>query len=167
MLNLNYFKTIKLKTYLILGLITLIIILFIISFKFTKKTPKSQFSSSPIAQPSSLINPYTSLPPLPSNIPPPNDQLKKERLDDPLIGGQLKEIYAQKPWLNKLPVATKSYVIVYDWQKNQIRVRIIIAASSTLSYEQQVNQIKSESIKKLEEIGVDLTKEKAYYTFTP
>ena len=90
---------------------------------------------------------------------------QKEAIDDPMTGQKIKEIYQQKPWLKKLPIEKKTYVISYNWEKQAIRVRLIINADDKLSYNDQVKKIKSAVEQKLKNIGVNLTEIKVYYIF--
>lgn len=144
-------KSVKPKTYLILGLIVLIVILIIISFLAKARRPKIK---PPSPTPFSSTSPF-------------DEEIRKEKIDDPSIGQEVEKFYSQKPWLKNLPLVTNSYVVVYDWQKMAIRARIIIKTDSPLSREKQISQIKNSISKKLKKIGVDLNKEKLYYTFTP
>jgi len=82
-------------------------------------------------------------------------------------GEAMKEAYQERPWLKSLPIQTKSYSIVYLASEQSIRVLMKIDVASSFSREEQILQIKSEVPEKLREIGVDLNKEKIYYTFTP
>ena len=149
MISLNFIKTVKAKTLLILSLIGIIILLSIISFVFKKKK-----------QPPALPSPKPTATSLPAFNP------QSEPIDDPLIGKKMEQIYQQKPWLKKLPIETKNYVISYNWEKQAIRIRPIIDSNSQLSYNDQIKKIKKDTDKRLKEIGVDLNQVKKYYLFS-
>ena len=82
-------------------------------------------------------------------------------------GEAMKEAHQERPWLEFLPLETKNYSVYYFASEQAIRVLMKIDVASTFSREEQILQIKSEVPEKLKEIGVDLNKEKIYYTFTP
>ncbi len=94
-------------------------------------------------------------------------EIKIEKVDPPSIGNELKSIYQQNPWLEQLPLRTKRYVILYDWELKSIRIRIIVDASSSISYDNQIKSIKEEALKNLQKIGVDINKVPFYYVVSP
>lgn len=82
-------------------------------------------------------------------------------------GEAMREAYQERPWLEFLPLETKNYSVYYLAGEQAIRVLMKIDVASPFSREEQILQIKSEVPEKLKEIGIDLNKEKIYYTFTP
>jgi hypothetical protein len=95
-----------------------------------------------------------------------SEKIRVEGILDP-AGQALKEAVEEKPWLLKLPIKQKNYTISYLESKQIFRVLMKFDITSPLSKEEQVSQVKLEAPLKLEEIGVDLTKESIYYTFAP
>lgn len=96
----------------------------------------------------------------------PQEAIQIQGYQDP-AGEELRKAYQERPWLKFLPIRTRNYSITYLKSKNAIRVLMKIDITSPLSREEQIAQIKNEAPKRLEEIGVDINKEKIYYTFTP
>lgn len=74
--------------------------------------------------------------------------------DDLIFSNTIERAYKEQPFLQKLPIETPNYIIVYDYNKKLIRVRL-------LSTEKIL--IKKEIEKKLKEIGVDLSIVKIEY----
>lgn len=68
--------------------------------------------------------------------------------DDLIFSNMIEKVYKEQPFLQKLPIETPNYIIVYDYNKKLIRVRLL-STEKTL--------IKKEIEKKLKEIGVDLS----------
>lgn len=97
----------------------------------------------------------------------PQEQTKNQGRGDIEFDKVFSDLYEKKPWLKKLPLTSENYVIVYDFEKKAIRVRLILNANSSLSREEQISQIKNEVRNRLQKIGVDLTTEEIYYTFLP
>ena len=114
-----------------------------------------------------LLSTRSSPPPsLPSSLPPlsgatpsstlsPADAAKAEQTANDLYFAQTaQKLYAQYPFLRKLPIDTNKYTIVYDYQKQSLRVRL--KKVSRKSVEKEINQT-------LTGIGVDLEKTAIYY----
>ncbi|MEK7163682.1 MAG: hypothetical protein AAB768_00895 [Patescibacteria group bacterium] len=74
--------------------------------------------------------------------------------DDLIFSNTIEKAYKEQPFLQKLPIETPNYIIVYDYNKKLIRVRL-------LSKEKIL--IKEEIKNKLKEIGVDLLTIKVEY----
>lgn len=68
--------------------------------------------------------------------------------DDLIFSNTIEKAYKEQPFLQKLPIETPNYIIVYDYNKKLIRVRLL-STEKTL--------IKKEIENKLKEIGVDLS----------
>lgn len=91
---------------------------------------------------------------------------KKPNYIDP-AGEEIERTYLQKPWLSSLTIREKNYSIDYLKSKQKIRILIKINPNSPLSREEQIKKVKTIAPQKLKEIGVDLNKQKIYYTFIP
>ena len=74
--------------------------------------------------------------------------------DDLIFSNTIEKAYKEQPFLQKLPIETPKYIIVYDYNKKLIRVRL-------LSKEKIL--IKEEIKNRLKEIGVDLLAIKVEY----
>lgn len=141
------------KTWLILTSILLIIIFILLIISSKKESYK--LLSNPVPSPSKTP---AFLSPLPSFT---------ELIDDPQIGNEFKNAYQKYPWLEKLPIKTESAYIIYDWQKEAIKIILIIKQKPSLTYEQAVNQAKNDALSELKKIGVDLLQTAYYFTFNP
>ncbi len=95
----------------------------------------------------------------------PEEIAKIQGYFDP-AGEAMRKAYEERPWLASLPIQTKNYSIDYLDSKKAIRVLMKIDVASPLSREEQITKIKKEVPEKLKEIGVDINKEKIYYTFS-
>lgn len=156
----NIFK--KQKLFIFLALI--LVILLFIKFSLTPPQPKSETSSSPSPLPSSQII----KPNLPIVSPPASSSPSpfSNSYYDPVTEA-LQPVLEEKPWLLDLPITNQNYSIDYLDEEKGFRVLMKIDITSSLSRQEQIDQIKKEAPEKLEQIGVDLSKEKIYYTFTP
>jgi hypothetical protein len=84
-----------------------------------------------------------------------------------LLNQEVVEFIAINSWYKQLPLVAKSYIAIFDWKKQAIRVSLNLDTASPLSKEEQTAKIKEEATIKLKNIGVDLNKIQVYYTFTP
>lgn len=97
-------------------------------------------------------------PPAETNIPTTsgvNNQLIKQSIDDLNFGTQFKKNKSQLPFLEKLPIFTDRYNLIFDFEKNQIRAYLFKGVKST--------EVNSEIYEKLKEIGVDTKKYPVYF----
>jgi len=86
----------------------------------------------------------------------------REQIADDLIFGQTwTEFIKQNPWYKSLPIETKTYRIIYDFEKKSFRIRLLITPSPT---ERQT--IVQQALNDLEKIGVNL-KETSYTVLEP
>ena len=146
-------------------ILLILILLILIGLKFLLRRPESQTEQktpSPLEKEEEFSPPETIASP---KTRPPLD--KKENIPYDPVGEALKEALKERPWLLDLPIKDKNYIIDYFENKQSFRVLMKIDITSPLSREQQIANIKAEAPKKIEAIGVDLNKEKIYYTFTP
>lgn len=101
-------------------LIILILIVFmatVLSRSKTKPTP----SPTPASSPESGFN-----------LNKPNLQDSAQQIQDALKYGQsLKELNQKYPWYSKLPIETKNYRIIYDFDREMFRIRIKSATVAT------------------------------------
>lgn len=114
----------KKKIYTIIGGLVVLIIVIILFFS------KKRVSVSPLTSP---LKPTAS----PSAEILPNDLEYSQGLT---------ELHNKYPWYSKLPIETKDYRIVYDFEKNSFRIRILTESSESL---------KNDALNKLRSIGVD------------
>jgi hypothetical protein len=124
------------KILIIIGIILLIIMIYISSLSKTKP-PASSPSPTPIVdnQPNATE----------SAIQTPND-LKYAKAQEDLI--------LQYPWYPKLPIETADFRIIYDFDKDSFRIRLLTQSSETIK-QNAINEIKS--------IGVNLAKFTYYF----
>lgn len=85
--------------------------------------PKTKTTPSPTPAPS---------PESGFNLNKPNLQDSAQQIQDALKYGQsLKELNQKYPWYSKLPVETKNYRIIYDFDREMFRIRIKSAVVAT------------------------------------
>lgn len=84
-----------------------------------------------------------------------NNQLIKQSVDDLNFGTQFKKVKSQLPFLEKLPIFTDKYNLIFDFDKNQIRANLFDGIKST--------DVNTEILIKLKEIGVDTKKYPVYF----
>ena len=163
--TITFFKKQKIFIFLILILLILIILKLFIK---TKQQPKEQIKPPPLKKEKELITPSKKVSPekKESKSPMLKEEEKPEIPYDPVTEA-LKEALEERSWLLDLPIKEKNYIIDYLADKEKFRVLMKIDITSPLSREEQINNIKTNAPKKLKEIGIDLTKQKIYYTFTP
>lgn len=78
-----------------------------------------------------------------------------QQLQNDLKFGQALEALNRKyPWYSQLPIETKDFRIVYDFDKNSFRIRLLTQSSES---------IKQAAVDKLKEVGVDLNKFSYYF----
>ncbi len=73
----------------------------------------------------------------------------------------LNEMYTKYPWLQKLPIENSSYRIVYDFDKNSFRIRILVSVDSNTQ-----QQLVDQALNDLRNIGVT-GNPIPYYVLTP
>lgn len=83
---------------------------------------------------------------IPTLTPEMESQAEKQTIADRDAGLQVTKIIEKDPYLAKLPISTKNYYVIFDFQKDSIRVRL--RGTSTQS------QISAEIKTKLKQIGV-------------
>lgn len=71
-----------------------------------------------------------------------------------------KNILNEFPWYNKIPIITKDFVIVYDYERRDFRIRLLVAPDSL-----KLEEVKKEALDRLIKINVDPQKEGYYYLF--
>lgn len=128
---------------------SIILIIFMGSLLLHQKTKPKTVSPSP--------SPLQETVP-PSSVSPGFNQFLKEpaqQTENDLDYGQaIKELNQKYPWYSQLPIETKDYRIVYDFDKNSFRIRLLTQSSQS---------IKRAAVDKLKEIGVDLNKFSYYF----
>lgn len=120
-----------------------IVYLYINSLSRTSQTNPSTILVTP------PITPSTS-PTLNSQTSPASDSYDYNQAFDKLI--------SDYPWYPSLPLETSNYRVIFDFEKNQFRIRIF--NSNVSAAEKQ--DILSQALKQMESIGVDNTKFKYY-----
>lgn len=129
-----------------------------------KKTPALEKEEKEYPPPEELPSPSTSLF---------KDEQKEEgegkeiQIPYDPAGEALEQALEERPWLLDLPIEGQNYNIAYLGEEKGFRVLMRIDITSPLSREQQIANIKAQTPEKLKAIGVDLNKEKVFYTFTP
>jgi hypothetical protein len=123
----------KKKNLILFGiLIFLLILLYLV--RSTAKTPTNTTTTVP-----KVITPTSTLQELPRDLE---------------YSQGLNDLHKNYPWYSKLPVETKDYRIIYDFDKQSFRIRILT---------QSTDQIKQSAISRLKGLGVDLTKFSYYF----
>ena len=102
----------------------------------------------------SKTNPTTSPSPSPKNqfdLGTPGPQGSNLELpSDAKYGQALTSLSKQYPWYPKLPIETKDYRIVYDFDKNMFRIRILSAAATN----DEIKSFTQNALSDLKKIGV-------------
>jgi hypothetical protein len=99
-------------------------------------TPKSQKPNQTVPiEPSPTI----------STIETPNDQVYNQAVTS---------VVEKYPWYPQIPIETKDYRIIYDFEKNSFRIRLLT---------QSTEDLKQSALTKLKNIGVDLAKFNYYF----
>lgn len=76
--------------------------------------------------------------------------VQEQSVSDYQFNQALKKFYDQYPWYRKLPIETSDYRIVYDFQKNQFRIRILKPNANSSDQTNIVN----DALSALKKIGV-------------
>ena len=71
---------------------------------------------------------------------------------DFLFNEALEETFEEMPWLQELPIKTQNHTIVYDFDKNSIRIRLLIPSSSSAAEKEAA---KKTALKSLEDSKID------------
>lgn len=85
------------------------------------------------------------------------EKAAQQTQDDLTSAAAIKAVHDQFPWYSKMPVEAPDYRIVYDFDKESFRIRLLT---------KNTNTIKQAALADLEAIGVDL-KEFSYYFIEP
>lgn len=92
--------------------------------------------------------------------PPQEDQIHEQSQDDNYFSLKARELLTTYPWYSKMPIVTTDYVIVYDFEKNAFRIRIIAPLNISPT---ALKQIQNNAIQSLRNIGVDLSTIKYFF----
>ncbi|PIU71868.1 hypothetical protein COS80_00965 [Candidatus Woesebacteria bacterium CG06_land_8_20_14_3_00_39_27] len=123
-------------------LIILIILILTIFMAIVLSRPKTKPTPSPTPTPSPKGGFYPNEP---------NLQDSAQQIQDALKYGQsLKELNQKYPWYSKLPIETKDYRIIYDFDKEMFRIRIKSAVVATEGVKSDIQSALSD----LKKIGV-------------
>lgn len=131
------------KLILIIICTILVLMLIIPSFLLPKPEPRRELVP--------LIATPSATPSIDPNTVPASDSFEYNQA--------LIELIKKYPWYTKLPLETKDYRIIYDFEKNQFRIRIFNAQITTTQKQAVLNT----ALSSLSKIGVD-TKKYSYYT---
>lgn len=74
--------------------------------------------------------------------------------NDQLYGQALESLHQQYPWYSQLPIETKDFRIIYDFDKKSFRIRLLQPSSP---------EIKQKALDALKNIGVDLNQFSYYF----
>lgn len=81
-------------------------------------------------------------------------QMQLQTQEDLKSGQVIDNLHQQYPWYSKLPIETNEYRIIFDFDKNSFRIRLLT---------QSTEAIKQDALKQLKTIGVDLDQFNYYY----
>jgi len=95
----------------------------------------------------------------------PQEKSQLEGLLDP-AGLHLEKAVKEKPWLLQMPIERKNYFIDYLGEEKGFRVLMSFDITSSLSHQEQIEQIKKDAPRELKKLNVNLDREKIYYTFS-
>lgn len=85
------------------------------------------------------------------------EKAAQQTQDDLNTAKAIKTIHEQYPWYSKIPLETTDYRIIYDFEKDSFRIRLLTKSTTA---------IKDAALADLEAIGVDLN-EFNYYFIEP
>jgi hypothetical protein len=74
------------------------------------------------------------------------DQLNYQQFLDLQYNDQVNRTFIEKPWLEELPLDTDDYVVTYDYQADQVRIRIKHPPSSNSLKQNIINTLQSKKI---------------------
>lgn len=75
---------------------------------------------------------------------------KEANLADIEFGKSLQDFYIKNPWYSKIPIETKDYTIIFDFEKNSFRIRLKVSKTST---EAVVKTLTDKALLSIKEIG--------------
>lgn len=84
-------------------------------------------------------------------------KMQLQTQEDLKSGQVINKLHQQYPWYSKLPIETNEYRIIYDFDKNSFRIRLLTQSSET---------IKQAALNQLKTLGVDLD-QFTYYFLEP
>jgi len=79
----------------------------------------------------------------------------------------LNNFYNSHPWYNKIPPRNDNYFIGFDANRNEFFADLYPKRSSSLTIDEQTNQLKNQAIESLKSIGVDLSLYKIVWSVYP
>jgi hypothetical protein len=109
----------------------------------------------------SALTPSPSVLPSPSPTPLPQElleQTSQQTEDDQLYAQTQLEFINQHPWYKELPITTQNYRIVYDFDTQSFRIRLLTPGSA-----EELAAMKQASLNSLQAIGVDLNTYSYYF----
>ena len=126
-------------------LLILLIIIFIFVVIYSLTSPRSVKNDNLVV---------TSPTPTTSTITPNPTEFFEQLPNDLKYNQELTDIHQRYPWYSSLPLETEDYRIIYDFDKNSFRIRLLTGNSDS---------IKQAALKSLKEIGVDINKYPYYF----
>lgn len=82
--------------------------------------------------------------------------------NDKLFNEDLKETFDEMPWLEKLPIKTEEFTIVYDFNEQSLRIRLLIPESSP---EQTKTNLQQKALENIEETGINAGEITYYFLY--
>lgn len=87
------------------------------------------------------------------------EQIRQQSLDDQKFSEQQKKQEQEFPWIFKMPLKTDEYVIVYDFEREEFRIRLQVVEPTN---EEIKTNLQNNALKAFESIDVD-PEEWGYY----
>jgi len=74
------------------------------------------------------------------------NQAREQARYDYIFNEDLKKVFEEMPWLEKLPIENTNYRAVYDFDKNSLRIRLLIPSTASENEKENAKEAALESI---------------------
>ena len=89
-------------------------------------------------------------------------QIEEQNKNDLIFNENMKKLLEKYPWYYKFPIITSEYTIVYDYDKEQFRVRIKLPASAP---EAQRQDLITKALEEFKKVNVTVTPTSYYILY--
>lgn len=145
------------KKFFIFGALVLILLVFM-SFVLPKQPKPLPYPN--LTTPTPLV-----ISPNPTSVA--NQEMKVQEKLDQQTGKDIQDVNTNYPWYKNLPLQTASYYVDFDTLKKVFLVDIYPSQASSLSVNDQINNLKTAVLNQMQGLGIDTSSYQIVWSITP